>query len=149
MDMKTELQKVSEETMRYMRGTYVLDEVAGNYSGVDCLKFRQGKKAIVTVYIYDDRYDFQIIYGKAEREKFEAQRSEFSSLIQEIYDNSRTYHDGKWMMISVNDLETLEAVKQMVAVKKKPNRKPTSEDVENMSPATSINDVVKQLQDGI
>lgn len=42
----TELQKVSEETMRFMRGKYVLYEVAGKYYEIDCLKFRQGKKTI-------------------------------------------------------------------------------------------------------
>ncbi len=44
MSEKTELQKVSEETMRFMRGKYVLDEVPGKYYEIDCLKFRQGKQ---------------------------------------------------------------------------------------------------------
>jgi len=32
MKNKTDLQKVNEETMRFMRGKYVLDEVQGFYS---------------------------------------------------------------------------------------------------------------------
>lgn len=124
MSLKTELQQVSEETMRFMRGKYVLDEVPGKYYDIDCLKFRQGKKTILSINIHEDRYDFQVIFGKAEREKFEAQRGAFPQKIQDIYDNSKTYHDGKWMMIPVADLETLEAVKQMIMIKKKPNRKP-------------------------
>lgn len=119
----TELEKVSAETMRFMRGKYVLDEVAGKYYDFDCLRFRQGKKTILNIIIHKDRFDFQIIYGKAERDKFEAQRSAFPQKIQDIYDKSKTYHDGKWMLISVADLETLEAVKQMIIIKKKPNRK--------------------------
>jgi len=47
MSKKTELQKVSAETMRFMRGKYVLDEVPGKYYEVDCLKFRQGKKPAI------------------------------------------------------------------------------------------------------
>ena len=121
MNKKTELQKVSEETMRFMRGKYSLDEV-GN--GKDELKFRKGGKTILTIYIRDDRYDFLVIFGKAERELFEAQRNEFPQEIQGIYDNSKTYHDGKWMFIPVADLRALEAVKQLVLIKKKPNRKP-------------------------
>jgi hypothetical protein len=31
MSDKTEMQKVSEETMRFMRGQYKLDEVPGKY----------------------------------------------------------------------------------------------------------------------
>lgn len=41
MNENTELQKVSGETMRFMRGKYALDGVAGKYYDIDCLKFRQ------------------------------------------------------------------------------------------------------------
>jgi len=128
MNGKTELEKVSEETMRFMRGKYAADEIGINKAtdggNADGLKFRRGGKTILTIYIYDDRYDFLVIFGKAEREKFEAKRDEFPKKIQDIYDNSKTYHDGKWMIIPVADLDTLEAVKQMIMIKKKPNRKP-------------------------
>ena len=122
--MNDELQKVSEETMRFMRGKYVLDEVAGKYYDIDCLKFRQGKKTILSINIHEDHYDFQIIYGKAEREKFEARLSEFPETIQDLYTKSDALHDGLWMLIRVDNLEMLEALKQMIMIKKKPNRKP-------------------------
>ena len=110
--------------MRFMRGKYVLDEVAGKYYDIDCLKFRQGKKTILSINIHEDRYDFQIIFGKVEREKFDEHRNEFPQYIQDIYDNSTTLHDGKWMMFSVSDLEALEVIKPLIRIKKKPNRKP-------------------------
>ena len=120
----TELQKVSEETMRFMRGKYLLDEVAGKYYDIDCLKFRQGKRAILSINIHEDRYDLQIIFGKAEREKFEARRAEFSPAMQTVYDSNETVSDGKWMLIPVADMETLEEVKKLILIKKNPNRKP-------------------------
>ena len=123
-DAKEQLKKVSMETMCFMRGKYVLDEVAGKYYDIDCLKFRQGKKTILSINIHKDYYDFQVIFGKAEREQFEARRTEFPEAIQTLYDNAHTYHDGKWMLIRVDDLKMLEAVKQMIMIKKKPNRKP-------------------------
>jgi hypothetical protein len=119
-----ELEKVSEETMRFMRGKYALDEVAGKYYELDCLKFRQGKKTILSINIHPDHYDFQIIFGRIEREKFDARRDEFPQWIRDIYDNSHTYHDGKWMMFTIADLEALEAIKPLIFIKKKPNRKP-------------------------
>ncbi|MCL2002406.1 MAG: DUF3788 family protein [Oscillospiraceae bacterium] len=124
MSGKPELQKVSEETMRFMRGKYRLDEVPGKYYDIDCLKFRQGKKTVLSINIHEDHYDFQIIFGKAEREKFEARRGEFPPAIQALYDEAHTYHDGKWMLIRVDNLDMLETVKQMIMIKKKPNRKP-------------------------
>ena len=124
MSEKTEMQKVSEETMRFMRGKYKLDEVPGKYYDIDCLKFRQGKRTILSINIHEDHFDFQIIYGKAEREKFEARLGEFPQTIQDLYNNSRALPDGLWMLIRVDNLETLEAVKQMIMIKKNPNRKP-------------------------
>ena len=50
-----------------MRGKYALDEV-GN--GKDELKFRRGGKTILTTYIRDDRFDFLVIFGAAERGQF-------------------------------------------------------------------------------
>lgn len=34
-----------------MRGKYVLDEVPGKYYEIDCLKFCQGKKTILSIHI--------------------------------------------------------------------------------------------------
>jgi hypothetical protein len=118
------LQKVSEETIRFMRGKYVLDEVPGKYYDIDCLKFRQGKKTILSINIHEDHYDFQVIFGKAEREKFEARCSEFPKTIQDLYDKERKLHDGKWLLIRVEDMAILEVVKKLILIKKNPNRKP-------------------------
>jgi len=54
---KTELQKVSEETMRFMRGKYVLDEVG---DGNNILEFCEDGETILTIRIHEDRYDFHI-----------------------------------------------------------------------------------------
>ena len=60
--MKTELQKVSAETIRFMRGKYKLDEIPGKYYEIDCLKFRQGKKTILSINIHEEYFDFQKQY---------------------------------------------------------------------------------------
>jgi hypothetical protein len=121
MTNKEKLQKVSEEIMRFMRGRYLLDEVG---DGKDELKFRRGGKTILTIYICEDRYDFLLIFGKAEREKFETLRDTFSDKIRGIYDNAKTYHDGKWMIFPIDNMDTLEEVKKLIMIKKRPNRKP-------------------------
>ncbi len=117
----TILEQISHETMVFMRGKYCLDEIG---DGKGELKFKQGQKTIVTVYIHEDRFTFLIIFGKKERECFEMQKSEFSKYVCDHYDNSKVYHDGKWMYIDVNTLAQLEEVKKLIFIKKKPNRKP-------------------------
>ena len=46
MSERTEMQRVTEEIARFMRGRYALDEVPGKHYENDCLRFRQGKKTI-------------------------------------------------------------------------------------------------------
>ena len=41
-----------------------------------------------------------------------------------LYNKSYALADGLWMLIRVDALETLEAIKEMIIIKKKPNRKP-------------------------
>jgi hypothetical protein len=77
MGKENEFQKVREETLRFMRGKYALDEVLGKYYDIDCVRFRRGKKTIVSINLHEDHYDFQLVFGKAEREKFEAMKDEF------------------------------------------------------------------------
>lgn len=119
------IEQISYETMKFMRGNYRLDEVG---DGKDELKFKQGNKTILTIYIRNDGFTFLIIYGKRERECFEMQDSEFSQYIRDYYEKSKTYHDGKWMFIDVTTLEQLEEVKKLIQIKKKPNRKPFPKD---------------------
>lgn len=120
----TEFENVGLEIVRFMRGKYKLDEVAGMYYDIPCVRFRQGKKTIVSINLHRDYYDFQIVLGKAERDKFEAIKQEFPIEIQELYDKQRTLHDGKWLLIRVDNLHMLDAVKKLILIKKKPNRKP-------------------------
>lgn len=64
-----------------------------------------------------------IIFGKDERTKFEAVRENYSEAIQKIYDEAKTYHDGKWVMFEPVDASLLNDVIQLLSIKRKPNRK--------------------------
>lgn len=124
----TEFENIGLEIVKFMRGKYRLDEVAGMYYDIPCLRFRQGKKTIVSINLHKDHYDFQIVLGKAEQEKFDIIKHEFPKEILELYDRERTLHDGKWLLIRVDNLQLFEAVKKLIFVKKKPNRKPLSKE---------------------
>lgn len=114
-------EKISHETMVFMRGKYCLDEMG---DGKNELKFKQGRKTILTIYSHKDRFTFLLIFGRKEREIFEEQAKSFSDYICDYYNNAKTYHDGKWMFIDVTTTEQLEEVKKLIQIKKKPNRKP-------------------------
>ena len=60
-------------------------------------KYRRGGKTLCTFYFKQDTLCLLIVLGKAEREKFEAQRGMFSEGIRHLYDDTVSYHDGKWL----------------------------------------------------
>lgn len=64
-----------------------------------------------------------MIFGKAEREKFETAREGFPRQIQTAYDHARTYHDGKWVMFEPENADLLSDYVRLLAIKRKPNRK--------------------------
>lgn len=84
-------------------------------------KYRRGGKTLCALYARLDCYGLMIIFGKDEREKVEAIRSDLSTHTLEIYDNAETFHDGKWVMFNENLSEN--DLKLLLNIKRKPNKK--------------------------
>lgn len=108
------------DLIRFIRVNYVMDEL---WDGKDSLKFRRSGKTLVSLCIKENCFNALIIFGKAERAVFDEVRGEFSSFICNYYDNSHTYHDGKWMFIDVEDGTHLPEILELLKIKKKPSRK--------------------------
>lgn len=86
------------------------------------LKFRRGGKTLCGLYAGENASGFMIIFGAAEREKFESVRGEFSSATAEIYDAAQVYHDGKWVMFPLTE-ETAADAEKLLKIKRIPNRR--------------------------
>jgi len=125
MSEKTMLQKVSAAACRFIYGNYDVDEIA---NGKDMVMYCIGDRMVLSVYIREDSFDFLLIFNEKERAEFDAKRGEFPQAILDIYDSNKTRNDGKWLWIPVADMETWEAVKQLILIKEKPNRKPFPKD---------------------
>ena len=87
-----EISKSWEKLVGFIRTYYVMEEL---WDGKEILKFRKSGKTLVSLSVHENRFNALVIFGKAEREKFDAVRDNFSDYILNYYDNSRTYHDGK------------------------------------------------------
>ena len=85
-------------------------------------KYRRGGKTLCTLYARENCVGFMIILGKDERLKFEKDRGNYSKEVQEIYDKTQTYHDGKWMMFEPTDISLFEDFIKLLRIKRKPNR---------------------------
>ena len=86
-------------------------------------KYRRGGKTLCALYAREKCFGVLIIFGKDERAKFEESRNLYSDTLQSIYDAAITYHDGKWMMVEMDDTSLLSEVIKLLAIKRKPNRK--------------------------
>lgn len=86
-------------------------------------KYRRGGKTLCALYAKENCIGFMIIFGKDERAKFEADRESYSAEVNMIYDESITYHDGKWMMFELKNTALFEDMIRLLAIKRRPNKK--------------------------
>lgn len=86
-------------------------------------KYRRGGKTLCSLYARENYIGFMVILGKAEREKFEADRKSFSDTILKIYDETKTYHDGKWIMLELTDNSLFDDIEKLMLIKRRPNKK--------------------------
>ena len=86
-------------------------------------KYRRGGKTLCALYAKENGIGLLIIFGKAEREKFEGEKANYSSALQTVYDDATTYHDGKWMLFELEDMSLFPEFAKMLAIKRRPNRK--------------------------
>ncbi|MCI9125110.1 MAG: DUF3788 domain-containing protein [Eubacterium sp.] len=86
-------------------------------------KYRRGGKTLCALYARENCIGFMIIFGKDERAKFEAGRSNYSEQVQKIYDEAQTYRDGKWVMFKPTDTSMFHDLMKLLGIKRKPNRK--------------------------
>ncbi len=86
-------------------------------------KYRRGGKTLCALYARESVFGIMIIFGQDERAKFEANRNEYSIEVQRVYDDSTTYHDGKWMLFELTDTSLFPDMEKLLLIKRKPNKK--------------------------
>lgn len=86
-------------------------------------KYRRGGKKLCALYAREHCIGFMLIFGKTEREKFEADRQNFSQAVQRVYDEAQTHRDGKWVMFTLEDTSMFEELIRLLQMKRKRNRK--------------------------
>ena len=85
-------------------------------------KYRRGGKTLCALYARENCIGFMVILGKEERSKFETEKESYAREVQRIYDETKTYHDGKWMMFEPTDTSLFDDFIRLLSIKRKPNR---------------------------
>lgn len=86
-------------------------------------KYRRGGKTLCALYAREHCVGFLVIFGKSERENFEAERETYPTEVQTRYDEAQTYRDGKWVLFEPVDTSLFPAFLKLLNHKRKPNRK--------------------------
>lgn len=86
-------------------------------------KYRRGGKTLCTFYAKQGIAKVLITLGKAEREKVELKRGNFSKSLLALYDETKTYHDGKWIWIPMDESLVFDDIINLLKIKRRPNRK--------------------------
>ncbi|MCL2775820.1 MAG: DUF3788 domain-containing protein [Oscillospiraceae bacterium] len=123
-ELPQNISNIWKKMVGYIRVNYIMDEFWNGKS----LKFRRGGKTLTSLSLSAERVNALVIFGKHERAVFEENPSAFSAMIQKYYDDSKTYHDGKWMFIDITDDIIADEVMALLRIKKLPNRKPPAKD---------------------
>ncbi|MBF0011822.1 DUF3788 family protein [Enterococcus casseliflavus] len=129
-EVKTMLGSASEAwemLVGYIRNYYIMDELWAegnpNHKHYHNLRFRRGGKTLITLSIRQGYFIASIVLGKRERETFEEERELLSKKVSYIYDQAKTYHDGKWLGFDIYDNSLCENIIRLLSIKRKPNRK--------------------------
>ncbi len=87
------------------------------------VRYRRSGKTLCSLFPEKGSFTILLVFGKNEIQKFEELKLEFSQEIVQLYENTKKFHDGKWLWIRVHKPEDLEDVKMLTAIKKKPKKK--------------------------
>ena len=136
-EVKTMLGSASsawEKLVGYIRFHYEIDELwqAGKptHKHHSNLYFKRGGKTLIMLCVREGYFIACVVFGKDEREKFDAQRENFGEIICKEYDAAETLHDGKWLGFEVRDELPIDDIIRLLPIKRKPNRKVLPENLE-------------------
>ncbi|HQB30183.1 MAG TPA: DUF3788 domain-containing protein [Syntrophales bacterium] len=83
------------------------------------LRYKKSK-SFCTLIPEKSRFALLIVFGAEERAKVEGMRDSLTPCTRKEYDKAATYHDGKWLLLTIDSDDTLKDAFSLLAVKRKP-----------------------------
>jgi len=118
----------------HIRFYFIMDELweegKPTHKHYNNLRFRRGGKTLITLSIREGYFIACVVLGKQEREKFEEQQEAFGDIVRRVYNETDTFHDGKWIAFDVHNEALVDDIIRLIHIKRKPNRKVLPENFE-------------------
>lgn len=83
-------------------------------------------KSFCTLIPEKDHLAVLIVLGGEERQKVEAVKDQLSAETREVYVKATTYHDGKWVLLTVDSATVVEDLKLLLRIKRRPRNEKTA-----------------------
>lgn len=84
------------------------------------IRYRKSGKTLTAFYPENGGFTVQVILGKKEVEKFQNMREELSPEVVKLFDETKQLHDGRWLWIAQPGIGSVEDVKKLIQLKRKP-----------------------------
>jgi hypothetical protein len=85
------------------------------------LRYKKSK-SFCTLIPEKNRFALLIVFGAQERAKVEVIKDRLSQKTRKFYDEATTYHDGKWLLLTIDNDKVVEDVMQLLATKRRPKK---------------------------
>lgn len=102
-------------------GVFVPEWLFGGEKHGWSLRYKKSK-SFCTFIPEKNRFVLLIVFGAEERAKVEAIWDSLSKLTRKEYDRATIYHDGKWVLLTINNDKVVEDVRKLLAIKRKPKK---------------------------
>jgi len=106
-------------------GTFSPDWLYGGKNRGWSLRYKK-IKALCTLVPEYQQFSAVVVMGGAEREKFEKRRYAWRPQLVKLYDEAKTYIDGKWLTIAISSADDLHDVTELLTMKRPPAVSPAS-----------------------
>jgi hypothetical protein len=107
---------------KYVSENYNFEPIREKGSIDGTIRYKRSGKTLLTFYPKKNELTVLIIFGKQEVEKFERSKDDFSKEIVELFENTKQYHDGRWLHIRVPPFQNFEDIKKLLEIKKRPKK---------------------------
>ena len=108
---------------RYIEATYPdvfnVDWLFGGQKHGWSLRYKKSK-SFCTLIPERGRFKVLLVFGGAEQAKVVDVLASLASHVREDYEKSTTYHDGRWVLVTVDSMKVISDVKRLLAVKRAP-----------------------------
>ena len=107
---------------QYLSNNYDFGPVRENDELESTIRYRRSGKTLITFYPKKDELTVLIIFGKKEVEKFVNSKDDFSPEVVELFENTKQYHDGKWLHIKIPPFKDFEDIRKLLHIKRRPKK---------------------------